>query len=91
MTTGLSRRHRPDLTLLVGDQVYLDSPIGRITTDLGQLLKVFKEDIPYGEELYDFISHGYELRISLIHAEPKWTLSLLWMIFTITIRPTGYY
>jgi hypothetical protein len=41
--TGLSSRHRPDLALLVGDQVYLDSPIGRMTTDLGQLLGDFQE------------------------------------------------
>ena len=36
------------------------------------LQQVFKDDIPDGENYYNFISEGYELRISLIHAEPKW-------------------
>lgn len=37
------------------------------------LLKgVFKNDIAYGENLFEFIKEGYEKRITLVHAEPEW-------------------
>ena len=36
------------------------------------LSKVFKEEIPNGENLFDFIQEGYSTRISLVHPEPEW-------------------
>jgi len=36
------------------------------------LKKIFKENIPFGENVFDYIQEGYEKRISLIHAEPQW-------------------
>ncbi len=36
------------------------------------LNEVFKNDIPYGENLFEFIKEGYEKRNTLVHAEPEW-------------------
>lgn len=36
------------------------------------LEKVFKEHIPVGENIWNFISEGYRTRITLLHAEPNW-------------------
>lgn len=36
------------------------------------LAKVFKDYIPHGENLWNYISEGYRTRITLLHAEPNW-------------------
>jgi hypothetical protein len=33
---------------------------------------VFKRDITMGENIFEFIKEGYELRIALVHPEPEW-------------------
>jgi hypothetical protein len=52
----------------------LQKKFGDNSTKLNRKLlkKIFKEHIPYGENLYNFIEDGYYTRISLVHAEPDW-------------------
>lgn len=47
---------------------------GDISTKLNRSLikQVFKEEIPRGEFLFDFIEEAYYKRISLVHPEPTW-------------------
>ncbi len=40
--------------------------------NMNLLKEVFKNDIAYGENLFEFIKEGYEKRITLVHAEPEW-------------------
>jgi hypothetical protein len=40
--------------------------------NLELIKKVFKNEIPYGENLFEFIREGYDTRITLVHAEPEW-------------------
>lgn len=40
--------------------------------DLELVREVFISEIERGEDLFDYIKEGYEKRISLVHANPKW-------------------
>lgn len=40
--------------------------------NLKLLNDIFIKDIPYGENLFEFIKEGYENRIIFVHPEPKW-------------------
>jgi len=55
-----------------------------------KLLKnVFKEEIPNGENLYDYIEAGYRTRITLVHPEPVWGSE--WDPFVVTEDFYDYY